>query len=99
MSTGNRVAAFYVTDRGRTLAGRIKGLYPGLTITRFTKGAVEKAWGEQKTLIFVMAAGIVVRAVAPLIKDKKSDPAIIVLDEKGDHAISLLSGHLGKSVV
>jgi cobalt-precorrin 5A hydrolase/precorrin-3B C17-methyltransferase len=42
-----------------------------------------------------MAAGIVVRTIAPLLKDKKTDPAVVVLDEKGEYAISLLSGHLG----
>ena len=42
-----------------------------------------------------MASGIVVRTIAPLIKDKKTDPAVVVLDEKGRFAVSLLSGHLG----
>ena len=50
---------------------------------------------NQKNLIFIMATGIVVRTIAPLIKDKRTDPAVIVLDEKGEYAISLLSGHLG----
>jgi cobalt-precorrin 5A hydrolase / precorrin-3B C17-methyltransferase len=95
MVTGNSVAAFYVTDKGSLLAHGIKGLYPDLTIMKFTKGAVRKAWSEEKVLIFIMAAGIVVRTVSPLLKDKKSDPAVIVLDEKGRYAISLVSGHLG----
>ncbi len=42
-----------------------------------------------------MATGIVVRAIAPLLGDKLTDPCVIVLDEKGRHAISLLSGHIG----
>ncbi|MDH4099689.1 MAG: cobalt-precorrin 5A hydrolase [Nitrospirota bacterium] len=46
-------------------------------------------------LLFVMATGIVVRTVAPLLKDKTVDPAVVVMDEKGRFAISLLSGHLG----
>lgn len=45
--------------------------------------------------VFIMAAGIVVRIIAGLIKDKRVDPAIVVMDEKGGYAISLLSGHLG----
>lgn len=44
--------------------------------------------------IFIMAAGIAVRLVAPLLKDKHTDPAVVVVDEKGLHAISLLGGHL-----
>ena len=42
-----------------------------------------------------MASGIVVRTIAPLIKNKKTDPAVVVLDEKGEFAVSLLSGHVG----
>ncbi|MCP4345515.1 MAG: cobalt-precorrin 5A hydrolase [Desulfobacterales bacterium] len=45
--------------------------------------------------IFVMSTGIVVRMTAPLIKDKTSDPAVVVVDDKGKYAISLISGHLG----
>lgn len=48
-------------------------------------------------LIFIMACGIVVRAIAPYIRDKRSDPAVVVLDEKGKYAISLLSGHIGRA--
>ncbi|MBW1698276.1 MAG: cobalt-precorrin 5A hydrolase [Deltaproteobacteria bacterium] len=45
--------------------------------------------------IFIMAAGIVVRCIAPLIRHKTVDPAVVVVDELGNHAISLLSGHIG----
>lgn len=45
--------------------------------------------------IFVMATGIVIRKIAGLIKSKDIDPAIVVIDEKLNFAISLLSGHLG----
>lgn len=45
--------------------------------------------------VFIMAAGIVVRLMARHIKDKRTDPAVVVVDEAGRFAISLLSGHLG----
>ena len=43
----------------------------------------------------IMATGIVVRAIAPNLDHKSSDPGILVIDTKGDYVISLLSGHLG----
>jgi len=46
-------------------------------------------------IIFIMATGIVVRVIAPYIQDKRIDPAIVVMDEQGHYAISLLSGHIG----
>jgi cobalt-precorrin 5A hydrolase len=42
-----------------------------------------------------MAAGIVVRAIAPYLENKKTDPAVVVVDDTGFFAISLLSGHMG----
>ncbi len=45
--------------------------------------------------IFIMAAGIAVRIIAPLVKSKLSDPAVVVVDDHGRFAISLLSGHIG----
>jgi precorrin-4 C11-methyltransferase len=46
-------------------------------------------------IICIMAAGIVVRTVSPFLCHKSVDPAIVVVDEKGRRAISLVSGHLG----
>ena len=45
--------------------------------------------------IFIMSTGIVVRVIAPLINNKVEDPAVVVVDDQANHAISLLSGHLG----
>lgn len=54
-----------------------------------------KIMQEYSVIVAIMATGIVVRAVAPYLVHKSKDPAIIVMDTKGDFAISLLSGHLG----
>jgi cobalt-precorrin 5A hydrolase len=54
-----------------------------------------EAFEQGENLICIMAAGIVVRSLAPLLKSKAADPAVVVVDEAGRFAISLLSGHLG----
>jgi cobalt-precorrin 5A hydrolase len=48
-----------------------------------------------KGIIMIVSLGAVVRMIAPILKDKKTDPAVLVIDDKGEHVISVLSGHLG----
>lgn len=48
-----------------------------------------------EALVFVGACGIAVRSIAPHVHDKMSDPAVVSVDEAGQHAIALLSGHVG----
>ncbi|MCP4746206.1 MAG: cobalamin biosynthesis protein CbiG [Desulfobacteraceae bacterium] len=45
--------------------------------------------------LFIMACGIVVRAIAPHLVHKTCDPAVVVIDDRGNYAVSLVSGHLG----
>jgi len=67
---------------------------PGERFKQIVELTRELFW-EYRGLVFAVPTGVVVRAIAPLIKHKKKDPAIVVLDVVGRFAISLLSGHEG----
>lgn len=58
-------------------------------------GWMKEHFQKLDVLIFIGAMGIAVRGMAPYLRDKKTDPAVVVLDEKGAFVISVLSGHLG----
>jgi cobalt-precorrin 5A hydrolase len=57
--------------------------------------AFREAFERGENLVCIMAAGIVVRGIAPYLKNKTADPAVVVVDEAGRFAVSLLAGHLG----
>ncbi len=97
-----RIELTAFTDRGRALAA---GLAESLTgrghqaaCTREGMRAADwtaLAFGRADALIFVGAAGIAVRSIAPHLRSKATDPAVVVVDEGGHFAIPILSGHLG----
>ncbi len=60
-----------------------------------TAALTSEIFGRYDGLIYIMAAGIVVRSIAAHVVSKASDPAVLCMDECGKHCISLLSGHLG----
>ncbi len=98
MANKRRIAILAVTSGGRRLAGKLADLLPDSRVVDCRAGlknVFPLVWGEHDGLVCIMSTGIVVRLIAPLLKDKRTDPAVVVCDEKGDFAVSLLSGHLG----
>ena len=89
-------AYFYLTGEGEQLARRLAASHPGALYNKENfKANLQEAFHKYDYLVCIMATGIVVRILAPLIVHKTSDPGVVVLDQKGRYAISLLSGHLG----
>ncbi len=102
------IAVFCLTPGGVRL---VRGLRTHLPLTCFTSekllepgfiafngsfgDTLRGAFKNYSALVVVAALGITVRMIAPLINDKMHDPAVVVIDERGRHVISLLSGHVG----
>ena len=90
------IKVIFFTENGRNLAERIpdeKQLIDGRT--GVTEQNLSEAFVKKIPLAFISATGIAVRLIAPYIKDKTTDPAVICMDEKGRFVIPLLSGHIG----
>ena len=77
-----------------TLAKKSRYLPDSISVS-VSKWAEEQFQSGKDGVIFVGACGIAVRSIAPYIAGKKTDPAVLVVDECGKFVISLLSGHLG----
>ena len=87
-----------LTSGGNRLAEQISAQLADCRIFFCRKSlasTLNQVWPEYDSLVFIMAAGIVVRAIQPYLRDKQIDPAVLVCDEKGDFVVSLLSGHMG----
>ena len=90
------------TDKGEALANKIAsgfGKKDSCKVSRCGDGELsswtENAFASSDAIIFVGASGIAVRAIAPFIDNKLTDPAVLVIDELGQHIVPLLSGHVG----
>ena len=75
----------------RSMGGEVSRGGQEVSLEEWTARAFRQARG----LVFVGAAGIAVRAIAPHVTSKTADPAVVAVDEGGRWAIPLLSGHLG----
>ncbi|MDO4805299.1 MAG: cobalamin biosynthesis protein [Lachnospiraceae bacterium] len=87
------------TDRGEMLAGKLADELGGTTFRGGRDGSAHewaaRAFANADALIYVGAVGICVRTIAPYIRSKTADPAVVVMDETAKYVIPILSGHLG----
>ena len=97
-----KIAIISVSDKGQQLAVSLKNkLDNDSTVikTDLYHKNVKKYFPilfyEYDAIIAIMASGILIRSIAPLIESKASDPAILNIDDNGNFVISTLSGHLG----
>lgn len=78
------------------LPARFAGAYSGaLPYSRPLADFCGDLFRQYRGLVMIMALGIVLRILAPHLQDKRKDPAVVVLDERGQFAVSALCGHLG----
>lgn len=68
---------------------------PDVTDTRSVSDIVAAHINKAKAIVFFSAAGIAVRTMAPFLRHKSVDPAVIVVDEMANFAVSLVAGHAG----
>ena len=87
-----RKAIVTISDDGQALATIVsRELYADI----IPLGQVEPQWHDYDAFVFISAMGICVRTIAPLLKDKHSDPAVVCMDTAGKNVISVVSGHVG----
>jgi cobalt-precorrin 5A hydrolase len=105
------VAIVAITKNGIEMAKNLKGKFPAWQVfapSKFSNNDSTINWFEDSTtekvgelfkkhdaLVCIFSLGAVIRLVAPHMKDKKTDPAVVVIDDTGKFVISTLSGHLG----
>jgi len=106
-----KTSVLAITKNGVNIGENLKRLFPNWNIfapSKLITEAIGITWYSEPTtekiielfknndaLICIFSLGAVIRLVAPYLKDKKTDPAIIVIDDKANFVISVLSGHVG----
>jgi len=108
-----KVSVLAITKNGVNIGLNLKKLFPDWSIfapeklsnannsiTWYSKPTTEKIielFENSNALVCLFSLGAVIRLIAKHLKDKKTDPAIIVIDDKAGFVISVLSGHIGGS--
>ncbi|WP_234121919.1 cobalt-precorrin 5A hydrolase [Clostridium hydrogenum] len=89
-----RIAVIFFTDKGEKIALKINKAIKESVIFR-GKSDIKNIFENYQGIIFISAVGIAVRLIAPYLKSKVKDPAVVVVDDMARFSISLLSGHIG----
>lgn len=89
-----KIAIVPVSIESRTIARKLQKALSGET-KLLARVEVKDTFHEFDAFIFVSALGICVRTIAPVIKDKYTDPAVVCVDSTGRNVIAVLSGHKG----
>jgi cobalt-precorrin 5A hydrolase / precorrin-3B C17-methyltransferase len=102
------IAIVAVTRNGSRLAARLAAEMKAIAVVpeRFAAEAagaesysgpviaeIRRRWSQHNRLVLIMASGVAIRALAPLLRHKANDPAVVCLDEAGRSVIPLLGGH------
>lgn len=92
-----RIGLVAATAAGRRHADTVTAAWPHARLVEgeTVADALRTAWADCDAMIAFLATGAVVRIVAPLLDDKRTDPAVVVVDEAARHAVALLGGHAG----
>jgi len=105
------VSVLAITKNGVNIGGKLKELFPNWNVfvpsklsnenknitwySEATSDKIIELFKNSNALICLFSLGAVIRLIAPHLKDKKTDPAVIVIDDKMTFVISVLSGHIG----
>lgn len=92
-----KIAIIPVSDEGRDLAQLLLNLFhaPNPQGEVINRSLVGERWKDFDAFVFIGAMGICVRTIAPCVKDKHDDPAVVCVDSLGMNVVSVLSGHIG----
>jgi cobalt-precorrin 5A hydrolase len=105
------ISVLAITKNGIGIGEKLKNFYPNWEIfapeklsnenngitwySEPTADKIAELFKNSNALICLFSLGAVIRLISPYLKDKKTDPAVIVIDDKTNFVISVLSGHIG----